>query len=147
MLYTIIGPEETPEQLSGRLQRPLCMILRANRLFSGAWLLPGREIIVPGADFCRRDAGICPAEALRIPAQLFEKHEGEIPVPERLRKWSAVHDHAILPQWRSGGKIAGLRPMESMAQFARRVGSSEAEVRHVNIYYGKAVPGVRLLIR
>ena len=44
------------------------MILRANRLVSEAWLLPGREIIVPEGDFCRRDAGVCPVLLLNRPA-------------------------------------------------------------------------------
>ncbi len=57
-------------ELSARLGLPGCMLLRANGLFSAAWLLPGREILVPDADLCRRpDAGICPREALRMPAR------------------------------------------------------------------------------
>lgn len=30
-----------------RLHVPACMLMRANALISPAWLLPGREIIVP----------------------------------------------------------------------------------------------------
>lgn len=30
-----------------RLHVPACMLMRANALLSPAWLLPGREIIVP----------------------------------------------------------------------------------------------------
>lgn len=145
MGYAVIGENETPEQLSARLHRPVCMLLRANRLYSEAWLLPGREIAVPEPDFCRKDAGICPAAALKIPAQRFEPCGSEWPIPARLRKWSAAHAGAALSEWCGRGAIRTIRPMETMAQFAERTGSSEAEVRRVNIYYGKPVPGVQLL--
>ncbi len=52
------------DALSARLGVPGCMLLRANRLFSPAWLLPGRVIRVPEGDFCRTDDFICPAQAL-----------------------------------------------------------------------------------
>lgn len=52
------------DALSARLRVPGCMLLRANRLFSPAWLLPGRVIHVPDGDFCRTDDFPCPAEAL-----------------------------------------------------------------------------------
>ena len=52
------------DALSARLGVPGCMLLRANRLFSTAWLLPGRVIRVPEGDFCRTDDFICPAQAL-----------------------------------------------------------------------------------
>lgn len=60
---------ETLGQLSARLGVPGCMILRANRLFSAAWLLPGREIVVPGDDFCLADDFPCPVGALHRPAR------------------------------------------------------------------------------
>ena len=52
------------DALSARLGVPGCMLLRANRLYSPAWLLPGRVIRVPEGDFCRTDDFICPAQAL-----------------------------------------------------------------------------------
>ncbi len=59
---------ETLDQLALRLGVPGCMILRANRLFSPAWLLPGREIDVPDPLFCLTDGGECPVAALMRPA-------------------------------------------------------------------------------
>ena len=49
MKTTIIREGETLGMLSARLGVPGCMILRANGLFSEAWLLPGRHIDVPDA--------------------------------------------------------------------------------------------------
>lgn len=60
---------ETLDALSLRLGVPGCMILRANRVFSPAWLLPGREIDVPDPLFCLLDDGECPVAALMRPAR------------------------------------------------------------------------------
>jgi len=124
------------------------MLLRANRLFSAAWLLPRREIIVPAADFCIRDAGLCPVTALSLGATRFDPVDdlSDLPVPARLQKWAKVHGNAVLPEWRVGGQVSSLRPLETMAQFARRTSCSEAEIRRVNRYYGRPVAGVQLLI-
>ena len=43
--YVLAG--EGLNELSARLRVPACMLMRANGLFSPAWLLPGREVIVP----------------------------------------------------------------------------------------------------
>ena len=68
MRWDYVFEGENLNQLSARLGVPGCMLLRANRLFSTAWLLPGRQIAVPDGDFCRRDWGICPMRALKMPA-------------------------------------------------------------------------------
>lgn len=147
MAYAVIGQNETPEQLAARVGRPLCMLLRANRLYSEAWLLPGREIIVPQVDFCQKDAGVCPLRALEIPAERFAERSPaeQLEIPARLRMWSDAHGRAMLPEWRAGGRMLTIRPCETMAQFAVRAGRSEAEIRRINRYYGRPVPGMQLL--
>lgn len=67
MWKTVVAPNETPALLSARAGVPVCAILRANRLFSPAWLLPGREIDMP--DDCASSDFPCPALAARVPAQ------------------------------------------------------------------------------
>ena len=69
MLWDRVRAGETLNMLSARLNRPACMIMRANRLTSPAWLLPGREIIVPPEDYCMWDAGECPNRFFRCPAR------------------------------------------------------------------------------
>lgn len=60
---------ETLSMMSARLGVPGCMLLRANRVFSPAWLLPGQEIQVPEGAFCLTDDGfVCPVAALMAPA-------------------------------------------------------------------------------
>ena len=68
MKTTIIREGETLGMLSARLGVPGCMILRANGLFSEAWLLPGRQIDVPDADYCAQAQAPCPVRALLEPA-------------------------------------------------------------------------------
>ncbi len=69
----VVREGEGLDALSARLHVPGCMLLRANRLFSPSWLLPGRVIRVPEGDFCREDDFVCPVEALNQKA-LEEKH-------------------------------------------------------------------------
>ena len=69
MRWDLVYEGETLSDLSARLGVPACMLMRANRLFSEAWLLPGREILVPDLDFCDWDEGICPREAVGMPAR------------------------------------------------------------------------------
>ena len=68
---TVVRERETLDMLSARLNRPGCMILRANGLFSPAWLLPGRELAVPPKDYCTRSAADfpCPVQALHTKAR------------------------------------------------------------------------------
>ena len=80
MRKTVIRDGENAEALVKRLGVPLCMLLRANRLYSAAWLLPGRQIIVPESDFCERDIFPCPARAVTLPAverRLYLMRPGE----------------------------------------------------------------------
>ena len=56
---------DTLNALSARYRVPACAILRANRVFSPAWLSPGREILIPDARFCQRDGFPCPVQAAR----------------------------------------------------------------------------------
>ena len=69
MRWDLVYEGENLTQLSARLGVPACMLMRANRIFSEAWLLPGREIAVPDAGFCLRDRGICPRDAVHSPAR------------------------------------------------------------------------------
>lgn len=66
MWKTVVAPNETPALLSARVGVPVCALLRANRLFSPAWLLPGREIDVP--DTCASADFPCPVLAAQTPA-------------------------------------------------------------------------------
>lgn len=75
MRWDLVYEGEDLGDLSARLGVPGCMLLRANRLFSPAWLLPGREIAVPDADFCLKDAGVCPRDALNSPAVINNRQK------------------------------------------------------------------------
>lgn len=76
MRWDLVYEGETLSHLSARLGVPACMLMRANRIFSEAWLLPGREIMVPDSDFCDWDEGVCPREAMNTPAR-------RLPMPDR----------------------------------------------------------------
>lgn len=64
MKTTRIREGENLAMLSARLGVPGCMILRANGLFSEAWLLPGRLIEAPEKGYCAQAETPCPVRAL-----------------------------------------------------------------------------------
>ncbi|HIS00738.1 MAG TPA: LysM peptidoglycan-binding domain-containing protein [Candidatus Excrementavichristensenella intestinipullorum] len=67
-MTAVVREDETLNMLSARLGVPGCMLLRCNGLYSPAWLLPGREILVPEDVFCHTSDFPCPAGALHRPA-------------------------------------------------------------------------------
>lgn len=82
---------DTLNALSARYRVPACAILRANRVFSPAWLSPGREILIPDARFCQRDGFPCPVQAARqrraspAPAPSISSTARKAPPPSRAR--------------------------------------------------------------
>lgn len=147
MAWTTIRVGETPEALSARLRRPVCMLLRANRLYSTAWLLPGRALLIPPPDFCDSDVGVCPVRMGGVRAERFVAGEATN-LPKRLLCWARVHGQQVLPEWMGApeGCALTMRPFESVAQLAERGGSNEATLRRWNRYFGAACPGVRLFV-
>lgn len=77
MRWDCVYEGENLNELSARLQVPACMLMRANGIYSQAWLLPGRKIAVPEKDFCWWDRGICPMKAIRMKAKL-QSTNGEL---------------------------------------------------------------------
>ncbi len=165
MRWDSVYEGESLEQLSARLKRPACMLLRANRLFSAAWLLPGREILVPDPDFCAKDQGICPAVALNLPAR-SERSVWHRVFPGETAAQIAAR-YGITPRMvlcaagRTGGALPeGLRlrlPLPPRGACAHTVlpgeragdlaGSlTETEFRRLNGLWGPLLPGMRVLI-
>lgn len=149
MWKTVVAPNETPALLSARVGAPVCAILRANRLFSPAWLLPGREINVP--DVCSSKDFPCPVLASRIPAQarrLFYGSASEIARVSGL-PLRAVLAHAgehapwdapralTLPEIDARWHLRTILPGE-----APRLTLSE---RAVNALWGASYPGNKIL--
>lgn len=150
MWKTVVAPNETPALLSARVGVPVCAILRANRLFSPAWLLPGREIDVP--DVCAPMDFPCPALAVRIPAhtcRLFYGAAKEIACASGL-PLRAVLAHAgrrvpwdvplalALPEIDARWRLRTILPGEAPA-----LTPSE---RAVNALWGAAYPGMKMLL-
>lgn len=158
---------ETADALSARLGRPICMILRANRLYSVAWLMPGREIAVPELSFCRADGFCCPAYALtRCPADAGERLRymvgsgdcvrdiaSALGVPERLVHLAAGRSGGELPAGTPlalpvirAGEIVHVGHTDTMRSICEAHGADEASVRSLNKLWGPLLPGMRLLI-
>lgn len=146
MRKTVVREGETTMDVALRLHLPLCMLLRANRVFSGAWLLPGREIDVPTGDFCRKSDFPCPARMACVPAaerRLYLARIGEtreeiacacrIPVRMVARNTRAL----CVPTVPEGWKIHTVKPGESVIS---------PYVRSVNGLFGPIFPGTQMLM-
>lgn len=158
---------ESPGALSARLGVPVCMLLRANRLVCTAWLVPGREIDVPGADFCKADAFPCPARLVRCRAkektmEVCMAGRGEsiaslarsMSTSERLlllmRQKSgplAEGERILLPAEICAKRIRSVLPGETPGQFCLRTGADWAQLLRLNRLEGDALwPGMRLVL-
>lgn len=168
MRWDVVRENESLNGLSSRLGVPGCMLLRANRLYSPAWLLPGREVAVPEADFCLWDSFRCPAEAMRCPAREQLSRE-EVTVREgdtvrQLARRRGIPERLVYRvAGRSGGTLpAGLRlklpippercalvnvlPGMGLEALARQYGAQALEIQQLNALWGPLLPGMRVLI-
>jgi len=162
----VVREGETLSSLSARLGVPGCMLLRANRLHSPAWLLPGREIAVPEGDFCRWDGFRCPAESLRCAAGAQRRTaavaRGDT-ARDIARRYGLTERLVLLAAGSpSGGLPEGIAlrlpvappgcarvialPGETAASVARKYGIAESRLRQLNALWGALWPGTQLLI-
>ena len=124
---TIVGVDETPAMLSARTGVPVCMLLRANRLLSTAWLLPGREIRLPDGDFCLKDAFPCPKELVNAAAS---EEKTEVCITGTGDTIASIADAlgtterlVLLARGRSGPLREGERILIRAALCKKRIGS------------------------
>ena len=117
MRWYCVLPGEDLTALSARLGVPPCMLMRANGLFSPAWLLPGREVIAP--------EGAC---------------GGDFPCPREVF-------HRVVGQWVPAARRAVCAlPLDTAASLAARWGLSEARLRALNRLEGCVYPGMKLYL-
>ncbi len=168
MRWDVVREGESLSMLSIRLGRPGCMLMRANRIYSPAWLLPGREIAVPEPDFCLWDSFRCPAQAVQCPA-VERRREAERVIGLGDSALSLARETGLTERMvyraarRARGDLPlGLRirlplppencvcvnaaPGERIEELARRYGAQVYEIRQLNDFWGPILPGMRLLI-
>lgn len=166
MLWDRVRAGETLNMLSARLGRPACMIMRANRLISPAWLLPGREIIVPPEDFCAWDAGECPNRFFRCPAreartrtrcltrpgERAQELARRCGLPERLvllalggRRLDGVRE-LRLPAPPPGARIVTVLPGQTVESICIRYGMAPERFALINSLSAPVLPGMRVLV-
>jgi len=165
---TVVGIGETPAMLSARTGVPVCMLLRANRLVSPAWLLPGREISIPRGEFCEKDAFPCPKKLLDAEAA-EEKTEVCIVecrdtvssvacafgTTERLvllsrRRYDPLQEgeRILIGSALCNRRVGTVLPGETLAEACRRLGANDlqAAVRLNRLEDGRVWPGMRLIL-
>lgn len=165
MLKTVVADGETPHELCLRLNCPLCMILRANGLFSAAWLYSGREIDVPDADYCAKSPNPCPTLVMNAPPmcrRMYIISDGETlegvcratKLPERCvlvnagltRFDSRMGARAVcLPMPPEGSRTHTVKPFETLASIAPNA-EAALRIRSLNSVWGSIYPGMKLII-
>lgn len=169
MLWDQVRAGETLNRLSARLGRPACMIMRANRLKSPAWLLPGREIIVPPEDYCIWDAGECPRAFFGCPARAGGarlrhrvrpgERAGDVAraygLPERLvllacgrsAGGALPEGHVLdLPVPPRGAELMTVPPGQTVESLCLRYGMRRERFALINSLSAPLYPGMRVLI-
>ncbi len=165
MLWDRVRAGETLNMLSARLNRPACMIMRANRLASPAWLLPGREIIVPPEDYCMWDAGECPNRFFGCPAREARPRIRHVPrpgerasdiarrygLPERLVLLAAggrvTPGRALeLPEPPPRARIVTVLPGQTVESICLRYRMSPERLALINSLSAPLLPGMRVLV-
>ena len=163
----IIGEKDTPQSLSARYGVPYCAILRANRICSDAWMMPGREIVIPDKDFCEKDGFICPCIGVNILAEEARAcvhvrvKEGDTAaslarkyrLPVRLICLASGCSDGKIPSGAEfivqiplqNEKIYAAAPMDSLCELAKKWGCSEEELRRENRLWGPLLPGMQIL--
>jgi len=154
MFYLSVSDGESANDFAFRAERPLCMLLRANGLISGAWVLPGREMMIP--DACGEDGFPCPMMlfAARIPAlEGYILREGESAsdaaaqkgIPERIVHCAMKEKSALgviyLPVREKGMRMHTCRVSDTWKIF-----HNEADLRLLNRCWGKMYPGMKILV-
>ena len=153
----VIQEGEGLNALSARWGLPACMLLRANGLYAPAWLLPGREIVVPERDYCRgRATQVCPVRTLRLPAW-----------PGSLTRLPALPPELVCSAARLMNLPARLlllargrelyAPEDLFCETVRwgddwdalsaRTGETMEALMRLNRYWGAPLPGMRLAAR
>ena len=156
-MLTIVREGETLERLSVRTGIPACMLMRANGLFSPGWLLPGREISVPEADFCRKaPPGICPVRACTLPSwnagdriirsatpEDMRRIARESGLPPRLHLLARAQElrvphnyHAVTVHWGA--------TWQSLAEKAQQ---NPQDLMRINRLHAPLLPGMRIAVR
>ncbi len=164
MFRTVVADGETPQALSLRLSRPLCMILRANGVFSSAWLYPGTEINVPDADYCAKSSNACPTRVMNAPPtrrRVYIIADGETledvcratGLPERcvlanagLARFENCAGRTVcLPVPAPDSRTRTVKPEETLASIAPDT-ETALRIRALNSVWGNVYPGMKLLI-
>jgi len=159
---------ETLGALSARLGVPLCMLMRANRLASAAWLLPGREIAVPEGDFCEKDSFPCPKRLVQAVAkgketEVFIAEAGDT-IGSAARTLGTTKRLLLMTRGRGGElkegerilierekcqkRIGSVLPGETAEAFCGRMGcTDEKEILRLNdVENGQLWPGMQLIL-
>ncbi len=168
MNWITLKDGDTLDSISESCGLPACMIMRANRLLSPAWLLTGREVLIPDGDFCNRDRGQCPIIAMRCSAKAADADNTIIidddmdvssisrtyKLPERLiykacglKCGQVPSGMAItLPIYEFKTKLIVVQPLENLTDIATKYGCDADEIYSMNQLDSPIMPGMRLII-
>ena len=156
-MLTIVREGESLAKISSRTGMPSCMLMRANGLFSPAWLLPGREILVPEADFCRkRPAEICPVRACMLPPWGENDRKASPAAPETAR--NAAKESGLPARLHLLARTLELRVPpgchavtvhygETWKSLAEKTSVAPEKLMRLNRLWNPLLPGMRIVVR
>lgn len=155
-MYIKVRSGETADEIARRAECPLCMLLRANGVLSGAWIEMMDEVRVPDAGECEKSAFLCPRDfsVSEIPQRIgyivksgdtAKSIADEHSLPERIvlsEKNINEGKALILPAFQKDMKIHTVKPMETWADF-----ETASSLKCINNHFAPLYPGMKILIK
>lgn len=155
-MYIKVIEGESAGDIALRAGCPLCMLLRANGVLSGAWLEMREKVRIPDEDECRKSAFPCPRDFAmgdipsRIGCIVQKEDDAEtiakaFQLPKRI-VLACVHGTVtegkllLLPEREEHMTILTVKPGQTWESFAQ-----PQVLMMLNSYFGPLYPGMKLL--
>lgn len=148
---------ETAGQIALRAGCPVCMLLRANGLISGAWIEMMDEVRLPDADECEKSAFPCPNDLVK--AMIPEKTGYIVQKGDSIESVARTHglpsrlviaclqgrrlsegNALYLPAVSKNMKIRTIQPGDTWDKY-----ENACRLRLLNLHFAPLYPGMKIL--
>lgn len=150
---------ESMQELALRLNCPLCMLLRANGVFSGVWTEMSEEVIVPDENTCKASDFPCPVQFVKaeIPERIgwiVEKGDTAVNISEKFHLPTRLVKSLLKPNGPMEGRGIFLPKADKSMKIITvsihttwRDFENAPEIMLLNNHFTCLYPGMKLLIR
>ncbi len=150
---------ESAQELALRLNCPLCMLLRANGVFSGAWIEMSDDVALPDGNTCKENDFPCPVAFMKaeIPERvgyIVEEGDTAESISEKFRLPARLVISLSKPKGLKAGegiflprREENMKIVTASIHTAWRDFENTPAVMLLNNHFARLYPGMKLLIR